>query len=120
MTVNLTTTLKKKKKKLQRGNILTSKIKRYHMTSKSTSKWIKKKKSVVLPVAQSATNVWACFLRICLVDWWIFSLDRKCSIKSWGVIAARSHFNLLRTSSSICCRRQPEALENTALMLTQQ
>lgn len=70
--------------------------------------------SYVLPVAQRATKVWACFLRICLVDGWIFSLDKKCSMKSWGVTEARSHFSLLRTSNSICCEwRRPEVFTKT-------
>ena len=55
-----------------------------------------------IPVAHSATKVCACFLRICLVLWWMFNLDRKCSMKSWGVTDARSHFSLLRTTNSIC------------------
>lgn len=56
-----------------------------------------------IPVAQRATNVCACLRRICLAFWWIGSLVRKCSMKSWGVTEARSHFSLFRTSSSICC-----------------
>lgn len=61
---------------------------------------------VGLPVAQRATNVWACLRRICFVFWWIGSLERKWSMKSWGVTDARSHFNLFRVSSSICYKER--------------
>lgn len=42
---------------------------------------------------------------MCLVEGKILSLDKKCSMKSCGVTEAKSHFSLLRTSSSICCEQ---------------
>ena len=68
---------------------------------------------VVLPVAQRATNVWACLRRICFVFWWTGSLERKWSMKSCGVTDARSHFNLFRVSSSICYKKKTDVRNET-------
>lgn len=56
----------------------------------------------LIPVAHRATKVWACLRMICLLSSATGILVRKCSIKSWGVIAARFHFSLCTRSSSIC------------------
>lgn len=56
-----------------------------------------------LPVAQSAINVWACFLSMGLFSFLTGSWNRKWSMKSRGVNEARSHLSLFKTSSSICC-----------------
>lgn len=56
-----------------------------------------------IPVAHSATKVWACFLSTGLFSLLTRSWDRKWSMKSRGVTDARSHFNLFKTSISICC-----------------
>lgn len=58
----------------------------------------------LIPVAHRATKVWACLRMICLLSSATGILVRKCSIKSWGVIAARFHFSLFTRSSSICYR----------------
>lgn len=57
-----------------------------------------------LPVAQRATKVCACLRMICLFSSASGILERKCSMKSWGVMAARFHLSLFTRSSSICCR----------------
>ncbi len=55
-----------------------------------------------IPVAHSATKVWACFRSMGLFSLLTGSWDRKWSMKSRGVTEARSHFSLFKTSSSIC------------------
>lgn len=53
-----------------------------------------------LPVAQRAMKVCACLrISVCLSSG-KGSLCRMCSMKSRGVMAARFHFNLLRTTNS--------------------
>lgn len=61
-----------------------------------------------IPVAHSATKVCACFLSMGLFSRLIGSRDRKWSMKSRGVIEARSHFSLFKTSNSICCEGMRE------------
>lgn len=55
-----------------------------------------------LPVAQRATKVCACLRMICLFSSATGILERKCSMKSCGVMAARFHLSLFTSSSSIC------------------
>lgn len=65
--------------------------------------WQCETKNQCIPVAHSATKVWACFLSTGLFSLLTGSWDRKWSMKSRGVTEPRSHFSLFKTSSSICC-----------------
>lgn len=56
-----------------------------------------------LPVAQRATKVCACLRMICLFSSATGILERKCSMKSCGVMAARFHLSLFTRTSSMCC-----------------
>lgn len=64
-----------------------------------------------LPVAHKATKVCACFRMICLFSSASGILERKCSMKSWGVMAARFHFSLFTRSSSICCGKRGRGIK---------
>lgn len=53
-----------------------------------------------IPVAQRAMKICACFRIKSNLSWGTGSLLKMCSMKSWGVTAARFHFNFPRTTSS--------------------
>ena len=71
-------------------------------------------KSDVVPAAQSAMKVCACFWTFGAELGWRASLCTMCATKSLGVMADKSHFSTCRIMDSMSCNRKQTEGQVTA------